>query len=442
MGRRGAVVVMAALCLVMIIAFVAFSIDIGYINVTESELQNAADAGALSGARALSTSREEAVLHAKTWSGRNQSANKGVVLRDEDIEIGTWDKNTATFTVVPEGSQTVPNAVKVTACRLRSRGEGLALFIAPLIGMSKADVRASAIASTTTGSCGDIIALNRIYLNNRNRISYTDGYDSSKGPYSSSSRSASGDICTNGHITLNGGSAINGKASRWVYSKTPNLNGPITGGVTTFPDYLKFPDVAVQSAATNNDNATIGSSNNGNTVLSSGRFSLGLTKNSGASGSTYMSLPNGTPDSISLQPGTYYFKEMAVGSFSTITISGPTYIYVEGQIDLSYGEIKNLNKKPMDLQIYPCDLVNSRYAVHLPTYGELHAVIYAPHADIFSNLSVPYTLEFYGKMVGQLIRVWSTSLHVDESVKFGALRSGGEQTSPSGSSGGNVSLVQ
>lgn len=437
--RRGAIAIMAAICLVVVIAFLAFTVDFGHINVAESEMQNAADAGALSGARALSISREDAIFQAKAWAARNTSSNRSVEVQDADVEIGFWDKSTATFTVLAANANVSPNAVKVTAQRTASRGNPLPLFLGPILGTSNADVKVSAIASTTSGSCGDIIALNRIYLNaaTGNPISYTDAFDSSVAPYSAASSVPTGDVCTNGHITLNNNSAINGKAARWVNSNTPNLNGPVTGGITTFPDYLTFPDVNLGNVATDNDNGTIPGS-----VLSGGRFALGSTNNPGASGkSGYMSLPSGTPQSITLQPGTYYFNEMAVGSYSTINVTGPTYIYVAGQIDLSFGQINNLSQRPIDLQIYPFNGSNSTYAVHLPTYGDLHAVIYAPHVDVYSEYKIP-GFGFYGKMVGQVIRVWSTALHVDESIKFGQLRSGGEQTSLSGASGDGVSLVQ
>ncbi len=441
--RRGAIVILAAVCIIVVIAFLAFAIDIGQIAVVESELQNAADSAALSGARALSVSRDQAIANAKLWGGKNSSANSSVDIRDEDIEVGTWDKDTAIFTALPVGSNATPNAVRVTVQRSKARSNALPLFFAPILGTASVNQSVTATATSKNSSCGDIVALNRIYLNARNRISYTDGYDSRLGLYGPGNVTPTGDVCTNGHLTLNSGSSIFGKAARWVNSNSPNLNGPVTGGITTFPDLVQFPDVKLGDVATINDNASIGPSSSGATVLSGGRFSLGITNNPGVSGSGgYMSLPTGTPDSLVLPPGTYYFDELAIGSFSQLFVTGPTYIYVTGQIDISYGEIVNLSRRPMDLQIYPCNGVDSQHAFQLPTYGELHAVIYAPHVDILANLSMPYTLEFYGKMVGQLIRIWSTSLHVDESVRFGDLRSGGEQLTPSGASGDGVILVE
>ena len=75
---------------------------------------------------------------------------------------------------------------------------------------------------------------------------------------------------------------------------------------------------------------------------------------------------------------------------------------------------------------------------YLPFFGELYASIYSTKAHIYlDEKEEPVNLEFYGKMVGQKIRVWDTALHVDESIAFGALESGGGQIGKTG-----VSLVQ
>ncbi|HIE37947.1 MAG TPA: hypothetical protein EYP77_02575, partial [Anaerolineae bacterium] len=51
--REGAVLVLAAFLLVMIFAFLAFTVDVGYMSIVGSELQNAADAAALGSAMEL-----------------------------------------------------------------------------------------------------------------------------------------------------------------------------------------------------------------------------------------------------------------------------------------------------------------------------------------------------------------------------------------------------
>ena len=49
-NQRGVTAVIVAICLVMLVGFIALSIDVSHILVARNELQNAADAGALSGA--------------------------------------------------------------------------------------------------------------------------------------------------------------------------------------------------------------------------------------------------------------------------------------------------------------------------------------------------------------------------------------------------------
>ncbi len=66
--RRGAIAILSAFMLVIVVGFLAFSVDFGYVIVTESQLQNAADAAALSAARALPSGRAAAVTAAQSWA--------------------------------------------------------------------------------------------------------------------------------------------------------------------------------------------------------------------------------------------------------------------------------------------------------------------------------------------------------------------------------------
>ncbi|WP_305041470.1 pilus assembly protein TadG-related protein, partial [Geoalkalibacter sp.] len=52
-GEKGAVAVLVAVLLMFLIGMVALVVDVGYLYATRSELQNAADAAALAGARQL-----------------------------------------------------------------------------------------------------------------------------------------------------------------------------------------------------------------------------------------------------------------------------------------------------------------------------------------------------------------------------------------------------
>jgi Flp pilus assembly protein TadG len=52
-NQQGVSAVIIAICLFMLVGFVALAIDVGHLYVARNELQNAADAGALAGARHL-----------------------------------------------------------------------------------------------------------------------------------------------------------------------------------------------------------------------------------------------------------------------------------------------------------------------------------------------------------------------------------------------------
>jgi Flp pilus assembly protein TadG len=87
--ERGATMVSVAICIFMIIALTALAVDIGHLVVTKNELQNAADAGALAGARVLYLNDGSAVN-----PGANQAASDAAVANTSDntaVEVGGGD---------------------------------------------------------------------------------------------------------------------------------------------------------------------------------------------------------------------------------------------------------------------------------------------------------------------------------------------------------------
>ena len=59
--RKGAVIVMVAVLMVVLLGCVALAVDIGYLYVARAELQRAADAAALAGAQALARASDTPV---------------------------------------------------------------------------------------------------------------------------------------------------------------------------------------------------------------------------------------------------------------------------------------------------------------------------------------------------------------------------------------------
>ncbi len=72
--------VFVALIMVVLIGFIGMAVDVGHFYVVKSELQNAADAGALAGAANVTNHYQEALIFVK------KNSSDGVLLSDADIQ--------------------------------------------------------------------------------------------------------------------------------------------------------------------------------------------------------------------------------------------------------------------------------------------------------------------------------------------------------------------
>jgi len=105
---RGAVIVTVAAMMVVLLALGSLAVDIGYIMVIRNQLQNAADAGALRGARVLYTNNGQTIntganSEAYLAAIDNLSQNQPVEVTDYasnsgDVQRGHWSFASRTFT--------------------------------------------------------------------------------------------------------------------------------------------------------------------------------------------------------------------------------------------------------------------------------------------------------------------------------------------------------
>jgi Flp pilus assembly protein TadG len=386
--RRGVILPLTALFIVFIVGMAAVAIDCGTITLARTQLQAAADAAALAGADALPTSTTAAITAAQTIAQSNYAGGTHVSLvAPSDIELGTWDKTTSTFTVLTGSAQSGANAVRVTCWLKQSRATGLTLFFAPIWGHTLADVKASAIAIDGPPSCGAFVGLQYVTMSGG---SYTDSYNSSTGSYSSGSAGKNGTVCSNGNISLSGsGTIINGDAHPGVGMM--ESGGSVTGSTTPLTQALTESAVDFGDSATINDNASIPLSHSGKSPLDSrGNFSL----------------QGG--DSLTLPAGTYYFTSMSLSGNATVTVTGKTVIYCVGNCNATGGSVTNTTLIPSNLQIY---VTGSKCG--LSGGSPLYAAVYAPAADTKYTGSA----DFYGMLVGKSITVSGGSgLHYDQAL--------------------------
>jgi hypothetical protein len=382
----------ACFFLIIAFAFLAFVVDIGRIVATRTELQNAADAAAMSGARDLRLGPASARTAAVNLAGLNQAAGDPVTIDGTlDVEIGNWDEDTATFTLFTGTDETEGNAVRVRCQRTASRGNGLTLFIAPLLGLDESDVEVIAIAKADPMVCGMIIGLDKLSMSGS---SHTDSFNSDDGSYNPITAGNKGHVCSNDNIQMSGSSAIGGDAHPGV-GKTVNSSSSIgvLGDIEPLTEPLTFPPVDPGDASTNNNNLSIPPSDGGNDPLGGdGKFGL-----SGG-------------DHVALAPGIYYFNELTLSGGSSVTITGPTVIYVENKVNISGGSIANTSQIPANLQIY-----GMGGDVNISGNSDLYAAVYAPSAKVTRSGDS----DFFGMVVGrELTLSGSGGIHADESLDF------------------------
>lgn len=134
--RTGTVLILAAVLLIIVFGFLAFTVDVGYMSFEKARLQNAADFAALGAAVEIPNGEDAVRLAAQQIAADNESGGGPVTLNSGDIELGMFDFESKVFTP----GTTAPNAVRVTA-----NLDDQPFFFAPVLGYDEFDMQATAI---------------------------------------------------------------------------------------------------------------------------------------------------------------------------------------------------------------------------------------------------------------------------------------------------------
>jgi len=157
-GQRGAVAILFVLCLPVLLGFAALAVDLARLQLVKIELQNAADAAALAGARSLTDPVTSSDPY--NWLAASQKAQElaqqnianGMQIDWADIDTGYWNlQNPALgFNRQETGYVPIPGdvpAVRATISLSATRNNGpLLFFFAPILGIDNSDLQATAIA--------------------------------------------------------------------------------------------------------------------------------------------------------------------------------------------------------------------------------------------------------------------------------------------------------
>lgn len=182
--RRGATMPLFALLAVPLLGMLAFSIDIGWILLTKTDLQTAADAAALAGAEKLQKLYVEYTLPnqaaqnaifttattntpgspmdtAEKFASYNRAGNASITMPDNDVSFffmdaqGNFHKN---YKGLGLGAG-FPNSIAVIARRDGSANGPLSLFFGSVFGFPSKDLTATATATIYSGDVNMLQAI-------------------------------------------------------------------------------------------------------------------------------------------------------------------------------------------------------------------------------------------------------------------------------------------
>jgi Flp pilus assembly protein TadG len=396
--RRGLALVYTAVIAVAMCAVGSLAMDYGRAECVKTELHRAAEAAAFSAMYEMQsgTGVSAAQTAAVNTAALNLADGTAVAIDStNDIDFGTYDSASDTFTVLSGTSRSSANAIHVTARRTTARGTAVRLVLGPVIGINSVDVSADCVVSLNTPDKYGFVGLNSASFTGVDM----DSYNSTNGAYGGSNHYGNSSIASNRNLTFAAGCKIRSEAhpgigcaitkdgATHLGTDAPGNSGnypilsPATAALTTV---LYYP---VLDAPATNNNANLGSN-----VDVSGNFSITADYNCPA--------------------GTY-----VVNNF---TLNGHKLIG-QGNIVFYIGGIATINK---DCNAYLTDThallfygTSTCTAINqTQSGGTLYCSIYAPTADVtIANDG------FFGQAVGKTLTMTSNKAHYDESFADGTV---------------------
>ena len=153
-NRRGSVLILSAVLMIVMMGAIALSVDTGYMYTMQAQLDRAVDSAALAGATELVNGQLAANSRAVEYLARNPVGSGQFILDEDELErrlsefrekyeeeidvaVGNWNTDTGQF----ETTNELPSAVRVTM-----RYPQQPLFFARIFGQKSFDITSEAIA--------------------------------------------------------------------------------------------------------------------------------------------------------------------------------------------------------------------------------------------------------------------------------------------------------
>jgi cytoskeletal protein CcmA (bactofilin family) len=205
-----------------------------------------------------------------------------------------------------------------------------------------------------------------------------DSYDSAQGDYDPLTAGAKGDIKSNGDINLDTNNIVEGSVQAGgdvTLGFDTNITGPINDGVspTTF--------IAVNTSYQPTNSNDTGISPPG--AYDSGTRNLFVA------------------NTVTLDPGTYYFNRINLNAGATLEISGPVIIYMTGPMHAVGGGMINTSKNPANLLIFSSASGSNAIELDAGT-GEFYGAVYLLDGEFDIDDS---NWKFYGSIIAKEVDI-------------------------------------
>ena len=156
--QKGAVTLLVALTLPILIGAAALAVDMAHLHVVRNELQNDADAAALAGARVLYNSttgfKDWSLAQAQAQAAIALNRATGIQLTEGRVQTGYWNLTGSATSL--QGLPMTPTvndapAVQVTVRKAEGQNSGpVRTFLAGILGTSTVPLQATAVAGVTS----------------------------------------------------------------------------------------------------------------------------------------------------------------------------------------------------------------------------------------------------------------------------------------------------
>jgi hypothetical protein len=377
-------VLQVALLLPLLLAFVALAVDVGLFYVQLGDLQATAAAAAAGAAVDL---RDDPYGTALRLAEANMSSTvHGPVLERNQIEVGYWNGALRTFSA----NATPANAVRVTTRKTR----GTNWLVGATLGLNPLNLSSQATAVLLPELSGAMSSRSSITMSGK---ATTGSYDSRVGPFNFRSPGSNGDLVANDSISLTGSVRIRG--SLRADNISVGGSASVSGSRSDLRRPLTLPSVDTAAIRNDNDNAALPPIIKGNKPVPVVDANRNFTLN----GNVNYSMP----------PGEYYFNDFSVGGQAVLTVSGPTTIYVTGNLDTSGGNMINSSQLPNNMRILMTG-GTARINAGVSFYG----LFYGPDTSITMNGNAV----IYGAIVGSDVRSNGTAeIYFDEGLALNDL---------------------